>query len=101
VAHSVFDLKMMSIFSMLFGAGVVMWDEKLRLRWRARTTCGHCGVGLPSPAGDLCPRCGGRLDRPPLAHGTGLWMRRMAWLFAIGMVHAYPSGRATSSSRTR
>lgn len=52
----VFDLKMMGLFSMLFGAGVLLYAAK------------------PTPTG-----------RPP----RGLWFRRMAWLLAIGMVHAY------------
>ncbi len=40
VVHTVFDLKMMGLFSMLFGAGVVIWSRKAetreevaRLRW--------------------------------------------------------------------
>ncbi len=40
VVHTVFDLKMMGLFSMLFGAGVVVWSAKARgpedvarLRW--------------------------------------------------------------------
>lgn len=56
--HTVFDLKMMSLFGMLFGAGVVVWGHKAktpqdvtRVRW--------------------------------------LWLRRMFWLFVIGMVHAW------------
>jgi len=51
-----FDLKMMGLFSMLFGAGVVLYAAKAE-----RT-------GTPA---------------------TGLWFRRMAWLLAIGLVHAY------------
>ncbi|MDQ7013314.1 MAG: DUF418 domain-containing protein [Planctomycetota bacterium] len=40
VVHALFDLKMMGLFSMLFGAGVVIWSRKaetreevVRLRW--------------------------------------------------------------------
>ena len=51
-----FDLKMMGLFSMLFGAGVLLYAGK---------------------SGDT--------SRPP----TGLWYRRMFWLFVIGLVHAY------------
>jgi uncharacterized protein len=52
----VFDLKMMGLFSMLFGAGVLLYAEK-------RTES----------------------SEPPRA----LWFRRMFWLLAIGLVHAY------------
>jgi uncharacterized protein len=52
----VFDLKMMGLFSMLFGAGVLLYAAK------------------PTASG-----------RPPRA----LWLRRMFWLLAIGLVHAY------------
>lgn len=50
------DLKMMGLFSMLFGAGVLLYAAKA-------TESG----------------------RPP----RGLWLRRMGWLLAIGLVHAY------------
>jgi uncharacterized protein len=52
----VFDLKMMGLFSMLFGVGVLLYS--------AKTT---------------------EQGRPP----RGLWFRRMFWLLAIGLVHAY------------
>jgi uncharacterized protein len=51
-----FDLKMMGLFSMLFGAGVLLYSAK-------STESG----------------------RPP----RGLWFRRMGWLLAIGLAHAY------------
>jgi uncharacterized protein len=51
-----FDLKMMGLFSMLFGAGVLLYAAK-------------------STATGTAPR--------------GLWFRRMFWLLAIGLVHAY------------
>lgn len=51
-----FDLKMMGLFSMLFGAGVVLYAAKAD------------STGTPA---------------------TGLWFRRMGWLLAIGLVHAY------------
>jgi len=51
-----FNLKMMAIFSMLFGAGVVIFSERSEAK----------GVSA------------GRLH-----------YKRMAWLFLIGMVHAY------------
>ncbi len=52
----VFDLKMMGLFSMLFGAGALLYAAK------------------PTETA-----------QPP----TGLWFRRMGWLVAIGLVHAY------------
>jgi len=58
LTHTVFDLKMMSLFGMLFGAGVVVWGHK------ART-----------------PQ-----DIPRV---RWLWLRRMFWLFVIGMAHAW------------
>src|SRR5512145_2026286 len=52
----VFDLKMMGLFSMLFGVSVLLYAAK-------STESG----------------------RPP----RGLWFRRMGWLLAIGLIHAY------------
>ncbi len=52
----VFDLKMMGLFSMLFGAGVLLYA--------AKTT---------------------ESGKPP----RGLWFRRMFWLLAFGLAHAY------------
>jgi uncharacterized protein len=52
----VFDLKMMGLFSMLFGVSVLLYSTK-------STESGQ----------------------PP----RGLWFRRMGWLLAIGLVHAY------------
>lgn len=56
--HTVFDLKMMSLFGMLFGAGVVVWGHKASTRQEA-------------------------------ARLRWLWLRRMFWLFVIGMAHAW------------
>lgn len=50
------DLKMMGLFSMLFGVGVLLYSAK-------------------STASGQFP--------------LGLWFRRMGWLLAIGLVHAY------------
>lgn len=58
IIHIVFDLKMMALFSMLFGAGVVIWANK--------------------PA---------ELARPGSLRW--IWLRRMFWLFVIGMIHAW------------
>lgn len=58
IVHVLFDLKMMGLFSMLFGAGVVVYANKAER-------------GMP------------------IARVRSLWLRRMFWLFVIGMVHAY------------
>ena len=56
VSHVLFDMKMMAIFSMLFGAGVVLMADRLVQTGR----------------------------NPGAVH-----YRRMVWLLAIGLVHAY------------
>ncbi len=58
LTHTLFDLKMMSLFGMLFGAGVVVWGHKARTRGE-------------------------------VARVRWLWLRRMLWLFVIGMAHAW------------
>ncbi|MEQ9095889.1 MAG: DUF418 domain-containing protein [Phycisphaerales bacterium] len=55
-SHALFDMKMMAIFSMLFGAGVALMAERL-------TETGR--------------------------NAAGVHYRRMGWLLAIGMIHAY------------
>ncbi|MFN0133074.1 MAG: DUF418 domain-containing protein [Phycisphaerales bacterium] len=60
ITHQFFDLKMMTIFSMLFGAGLVL-----------------IGRRASDPAS-------GRLDG-----FAGLYYRRLLVLFVIGMLHAY------------
>jgi uncharacterized protein len=54
--HLVFEGKMMTIFSMLFGAGLVLMDQRAAAR----------GASV-----------------------RGVYYRRVLWLLAIGMVHAY------------
>jgi len=54
--------KMMALFSMLFGAGVVIYGRKFD----------DDGNG----------------NRPPLRRGALLWYRRIAWLLVIGLGHA-------------
>lgn len=56
VAHLFFDQRFMTIFALLFGAGIVLLDQ-----------------------------------RPPRegASAAGRFYRRMAWLLAFGLVHAY------------
>ncbi|GIW73937.1 MAG: hypothetical protein KatS3mg103_0459 [Phycisphaerales bacterium] len=56
LGHTLLDMKMMAIFSMLFGAGVVLFAQRLEATGR----------------------------RPGPVHA-----RRMLWLLAIGMLHAY------------
>ncbi|MEK6703757.1 MAG: DUF418 domain-containing protein [Planctomycetota bacterium] len=60
INHLVFDQKMMSIFSMLFGAGVVLQDQRLA----ARQGTQHASF-------------------------AGTYYRRLGILFLLGMVHAY------------
>ncbi|MFG0292365.1 MAG: DUF418 domain-containing protein [Phycisphaerales bacterium JB050] len=57
-SHLFFEMKMMSIFSMLFGAGIVLFSQRIESR------------------------------RGP-GRAAGVHYRRMAWLLAIGMLHAY------------
>ena len=56
VNHLIFEGKMMTIFSMLFGAGLVLMDQRAAAR----------GASV-----------------------RGVYYRRVLWLLAIGMVHAY------------
>ncbi len=56
VSHMLFEQKMMAIFSMLFGAGVLLMTSRAQSKG----------------------------DKPLRLH-----MRRMGWLFLIGMLHAY------------
>ncbi len=58
LTHTIFDLKMMALFSILFGAGVVLYGRKAE---------------APAQAGQV----------------RGLWLRRMGWLLALGLIHAY------------
>jgi uncharacterized protein len=54
--HMFFEMKMMTIFSMLFGAGLVLMDQRAEAR-------------------------GAKI--------RGVYYRRILWLLAIGLVHAY------------
>ncbi|MBX3359221.1 MAG: DUF418 domain-containing protein [Phycisphaeraceae bacterium] len=63
VCHIVFDQKMMAIFSMLFGAGLVLMNDRIAAR----------EPGTPRRA----------------ARFAGLYYRRLMWLLLIGMLHAY------------
>jgi len=64
--HVFFEIKMMSIFSMLFGAGIAMMAER-------------AGVLMLGPRGDV-----------PVARSfAAIHYRRMAWLLLFGMIHGY------------
>ncbi|MGE3108131.1 MAG: DUF418 domain-containing protein [Phycisphaerales bacterium] len=64
IAHTFFDLKMMSIFSMLFGAGLVLMHTRSAGRHTAA-------------------------DAARSGAFARVYYRRIAWLFVIGMIHAY------------
>ncbi len=66
VTHAVFEVKMMSIFSMLFGAGIAMMAER-------------AGVEMLGP----------RRDFPVARSFAGVHYRRMGWLLLFGMIHGY------------
>ena len=65
IAHVVFDVKMMSIFSMLFGAGLILMSER-DARKASSLEVGGARRGF-----------------------AGVYYRRLGWLLAIGLVHAY------------
>lgn len=67
IAHTFFDLKMMSIFSMLFGAGLVLMGER------------SANPEPSQPHQSTSARRG----------FAGVYYRRLGWLFLIGMLHAY------------
>lgn len=60
VIHVLFDMKMMALFSLLFGAGIAIYDSK---SWR------------------------GGEDRT--AKVRWLWVRRSLWLMAFGLAHMF------------
>ena len=64
IVQVLFHGKMMCLFSMLFGAGVLMYARKF-------------------------DRDAHEAGRPKLSKGAGLWYTRCAWLLAIGLVHAF------------
>jgi uncharacterized protein len=66
VTHAVFEVKMMSIFSMLFGAGIAMMAER-------------AGLLMLGPRGDV----------PVPRSFASVHYRRMGWLLAFGIVHGY------------
>lgn len=66
VSLLLFDQKMMALFSMLFGAGLVLMDGRNATRSAPETPPGRKKAGF-----------------------AGIYYRRLLWLFAIGMVHAY------------
>jgi uncharacterized protein len=87
-----FHGKMMCLFSMLFGAGVLLYARKFDRQ--PATACPACGLDLTAiDAGprDRCPDCGERNPAriPKLSEGAALWYTRCAWLLAIGLLHAF------------
>ena len=66
ITHAVFEVKMMSIFSMLFGAGIAMMAER-------------AGLIMLGPRGDV----------PVPRSFAGIHYRRMGWLLLFGMIHGY------------
>ncbi|MAY75717.1 MAG: hypothetical protein CMJ31_13565 [Phycisphaerae bacterium] len=97
---SIFFLgKMMALFSMLFGAGLVVFDKKtaaatVRAAEICCTQCAYPFFGLASPGQRFtCPECGVEQvvtssGTSSLSTGAGLWYRRMAWLLVFGIAHA-------------
>ena len=115
---SIFTLgKMMALFSMLFGVGVIVYARKFdeanaserlgpdaidrahrELGENITYTCKDCGYDLAAllPEGTIagdatCPECGVAQHTPrrlKLSTGAGLWYRRTLWLLAIGACHA-------------
>lgn len=66
IAQHVFvDMKMMTIFSMLFGAGLVLMSGE-------REAAGAAGGSVP-----------------PTRRFAGVYYRRLGWLLLIGLIHAY------------
>ncbi len=65
IVQIVFHGKMMFLFSLLFGAGVLMYARKFDRKQDDAS------------------------GRPRLSKGAGLWYTRCAWLLGIGLLHAF------------
>ena len=87
VVQTFFLGKMMLLFSLLFGAGIVMYSRK----FPTRAQCDRCGHDLGGSAeGEPCPECDSTVRAPrKLTDGAALWYQRCGWLLIIGLVHAY------------
>lgn len=77
--HLVFDLKMMTIFSMLFGAGLVMMDEAATRRGRSVTGIAYRRLGWLLLIG--------------LAHAYLLWSGDILFTYALCGMMVYPLRR--------
>lgn len=84
---SIFFLgKMMALFAMLFGAGVIVYGRK----FEHAPHCRRCGADLAGQAPALsCPCCGEHDPRRGrLRDGAALWYRRIGFLLLFGFLHA-------------
>ncbi len=84
---SIFFLgKMMALFAMLFGAGVIVYGRKFEHAPHCRRC--HSDLSTQEPA-ISCPHCGEHDPRRGrLRDGAALWYRRIAFLLLFGMAHA-------------
>lgn len=91
VGHTIVQVfflgKMMLLFSLLFGAGIIMYSRK----FPTRAQCDRCGYDLSGNSeDDACPECHGTIRAPrKLTDGARLWYQRCGWLLLIGLIHAY------------
>ncbi|MCL4220442.1 MAG: DUF418 domain-containing protein [Phycisphaerales bacterium] len=77
--------KMMALFAMLFGAGVIVYGRK----FEHAPNCRRCGADLAGQDSGLpCLHCG-QTDprRGRLSDGAGLWYRRIGFLLVFGILH--------------
>ena len=92
IVHLFFHGKMMFLFSLLFGAGVLMYARKFdRGQVSHCARCGHDLAGSRPDPTQACPECGqpNPTRAPKLTTGAALWYQRCAWLLAIGLLHAF------------
>lgn len=77
--------KMMALFAMLFGAGVIVYGRK----FEHAPHCRRCGADLVGQDPGLpCPHCRQHDPRRGrLSDGAGLWYRRIGLLLLFGVAH--------------